>query len=115
MIILSSQYQFESLQEDFIIFDDYIIPADQYDFWSHYLQLMSAKRRNFWAGTRISHGGFYSGSRTSWLMQLGYKVLVPIYLGLESDLNFVDLPEGYFETQIYRFNLNLLFGPNVSL
>ncbi len=115
IIILSSQYQFESLQEEFILFDQYTIPAGDYNFWSHSLSLLSAKRRNVWAGTRVSNGGFYSGSRTSWLMQLGYKVFVPIYIGLESDLNFVDLPEGYFETRIYRFNLNLLFGPNVSL
>jgi hypothetical protein len=115
VITLSSQYQFESLQEDFVIFEDYIIPADDYNFWSHSLQLLSAKRRNFWAGTRISYGGFYSGSRTDWLLQLGYKVFVPVYIGLESNRNFMSLPEGNFETQIYRFNLNLLFGPNLSL
>ncbi len=113
--ILSSQFQFESLQEEFTIFDDYVIPADEYDFWSHSVSLVSAKRRNLWASTLVSHGGFYSGSRTNWNVQLGYKIVVPVYAGIESDLNFVNLPEGSFETQIYRFNLNLLFNPNVSL
>ena len=114
MIVLSSVFQFESLMEDFDIIEGYTIPANDYNFWNHSLQLLSAKRRNFWAGTRIGYGTFYSGTRTDWLMQLGYKVIVPVYIGLESDLKFVTLEEGSFETQIYRFNLNFLFSPKLS-
>ena len=47
-------------------------------------------------------------------MQLGYKVMVPVYLGLESDRKWVSLPDGGFITQIYRLNLNFLFSPNLS-
>jgi hypothetical protein len=115
IIALSSQVQFESLPTDFILFQKYIIAADDYTFWNHSLQLMSAKRRNFWAAMQIGHGGFYSGTRTDWLMQVGYKVFVPVYVGLESDRKYIHLEGEQVITQIFRFNLNLLFSPNLSL
>ena len=58
-ISLSSQYQFESLDNDFIIFGTHTITQDDYRFWRHSLSLSSAKRRNLWFSTRISAGEFY--------------------------------------------------------
>jgi hypothetical protein len=115
IIALSSQVQFESLLTDFILFQKYTIAAGDYTFWNHSLQLMSAKRRNFWAAMQIGTGGFYSGTRTDWLMQVGYKVFVPVYIGLESDRKYIHLEGEQVVTQIFRFNLNLLFSPNLSL
>jgi hypothetical protein len=114
IISLLSQYQFESLEKDFNIFESYIIPADKYNFWRHSLQITSAKRRNFWASTKVGFGTFYSGKRTDWLLQTGYKVFVPLYVGLDSDRRWVNLPDGSFITQIYRLNLNFLFSPTLS-
>ncbi|MCJ7447064.1 MAG: hypothetical protein MUO72_05210 [Bacteroidales bacterium] len=91
-----------------------MIPSGSYHFWRHSLQLTSAKRRNIWVSTRFSLGSFYSGSRRDWLIQAGYKVVVPVYIGVESDRKWVDLPDGSFITQIYRLNLNFLFSPNIS-
>ena len=102
IISLSSQYQFEALENDFNILENYIIPADEYHFWRQSFLISSAKRRNFWASSRVGTGGFYSGKRTDWLMQVGYKVFVPVYIGIESDRKWVDLPEGNFITQIWR-------------
>jgi hypothetical protein len=113
-ISLSSQFQFESLEEDFHILQDYVIPAGEYNFWRHTLSLTSAKRRNLWVATKIGLGSFYSGKRQDLLIQAGYKVFVPVYIGLESDRKWVTLPDGSFITQIYRFNLNFLFSPNLS-
>ena len=114
IISLSSQYQFEALENDFTIFGRFVIPAGEYNFWRHSLTLTSAKRRNFWASTKVGLGSFYSGKRTDWLIQTGYKVIVPVYIGMESDRKWVDLPDGSFITQIYRLNLNFLFSPNLS-
>jgi len=47
-------------------------------------------------------------------IQTGYKICVPVFIGLESDRRWVNLKEGHFVTQIYRLNLNLLFGPNMT-
>lgn len=114
LLSLLSQYQYEALENDFNIFSNFIIPSDKYHFWRHTITLTSAKRRNLWASTAVGLGNFYSGTRTDWLMQAGYKVIVPIYMGVESDRRWVNLPDGSFTTQIYRFNLNFLFSPDLS-
>ncbi len=113
-VSFSSQYMFESLEEDFRIFGDYTIVADDYNFWRHNVQVTSAKRRLFWLSTKIGAGGFYSGKRTDWLIQAGYKIFVPLYIGAESDRKWVDLPDGSFVAQIYRINLNFMFSPNLT-
>ena len=113
-VTLSSQYIFESLENDFNIFGDHTIIADDYNFWRHNIQVTSAKRRLFWASTKVGIGGFYSGKRTDWLMQAGYKIIVPLYIGVESDRKWVDLPDGSFVAQIYRLNLNFMFSPNLT-
>jgi hypothetical protein len=114
LISAFSQYQFESLENDFNIFGNFIIPSDKYHFWRHTITLTSAKRRNLWASTAVGLGNFYSGTRTDWLFHAGYKVIVPVFVGLESDRRWVNLPDGSFTTQIHRFNLNFLFSPAIS-
>ena len=114
IISVSTQSQFEVLEKDFNIFRNFAISSGTYHFWRHSLQLTSAKRRNIWASTRMGLGSFYSGSRKDWLIQAGYKVAVPVYIGIESDRKWVDLPDASFITQIYRVNLNFLFSPNIS-
>ena len=113
-ISLSSHYQFESLKDDFNIFESFVIPSGTYNFWRHSLALTSAKRRKLWAATSIGTGTFYSGTRTDFMIQAGYKVFVPVYVGAESDRTWVTLPAGSFITQIFRVNLNFLFSPNLS-
>jgi hypothetical protein len=114
IISLSSQYQYEALDKDFNIFGNFVIPINNYNFWRHSLTLTSAKRRNLWAAAKVGAGTFYSGKRTDLLLSVGYKVNVPVYIGIESDRKWVDLPEGSFITQIYRLNLNFLFSPVLS-
>lgn len=114
IISLSSQYQFEALTQDFNIFDTIAIPSDEYHFWRHSFQISSARRRNFWVSTRLGIGSFYSGKRTDWFLQAGYKICVPVFLSLESDRRWVHLKEGDFIAQIYRMNLNFLFSPKLS-
>lgn len=114
MISLSSQYQFDKLVKPFNIFDDISIPAADYDFWRHTLMVTSAKRRNLWGLAKVGLGSFYSGHRTDLLIQTGYKICVPVYLGLDAERRQVNLTEGDFVTQIYRINLNFLFSPNIS-
>jgi hypothetical protein len=47
-------------------------------------------------------------------MQVGYKVFVPLFVGLESDRRYVTLSDGKFTAQIFRVNLNFLFSPDIS-
>ncbi|HPJ60779.1 MAG TPA: DUF5916 domain-containing protein [Bacteroidales bacterium] len=113
IIALQSQYQFDRLRKPFNIFDTINIPAGDYNFWRHTLTLTSAKRRNLWGLVKTAFGSFYSGHRTDLLIQTGYKICVPVYLGLDAERRWVTLAEGDFVTQIFRINLNFLFSPNI--
>jgi hypothetical protein len=118
IISLSSQYQYDDVVKNHDIFktkrDTITILADNYEFWRHSITLTSAKRRNLWVSVKAGIGTFYSGTRTDLLIQSGYKICVPVFVGLESDRRWVNLEEGDFIAQIYRVNFNLLFGPNMT-
>jgi len=114
IISIASQYQYEKLEESFAIFRSVAIPADDYYFWRHTLTVTSAKRRILWALAKLGFGTFYSGKRTDVLIQTGWKIAVPVYLGLDAEHRWVTLKEGDFITKIYRANLNFLFSPNIS-
>lgn len=114
MISLSSQYLYEFLDNDFTLFTTHNIRAGEYNFWRHSLQVTTAKRRKLWSSVKFTAGSFYSGNRTDLLFQAGYKIMVPVYLGIESDRKWVSLPDGDFIAQIYRMNLNFLFSPKIS-
>jgi hypothetical protein len=114
VVSLASQYFYEFLDKDFAIFTSHNIPSGEYNFWRHSLQITTAKRRRLWASARFTTGSFYSGDRTDLLVQAGYKIMVPVYFGLESDRKWVNFPDGNFVAQIYRLNLNFLFSPKMS-
>lgn len=111
---VSSQYNYEMLDKPFSIFRDVKIPADNYYYWRHTIMFTSAKKRNLWGVAKLGFGTFFSGKRTDLLIQTGYKICVPIYLGLDAEHRWVDLKEGDFVTKIYRANLNFLFSPRMS-
>lgn len=111
---LISNYNYEFLESDFNIFDTIRIEAGDYRFWRHKLILSSAKRRNLWASLNMETGSFYSGHRNDLVLQAGWKPVVPLYIGIESDTRWVHLTGGDFTARIYRLNINLLFGPNVT-
>jgi hypothetical protein len=114
-LTLSTGPQYELLRNVFAIHPEYQIPAGIYDFWRHRISFVSAQRRNFWASTGIVWGDFYNGQRSTSDIAFGYKISVPIFVGLEFEHNDVDLPTGGFTTDIYRWNINLLFSPKITL
>lgn len=113
-ISFSSRYEFDRLENDFGIIESISIPSGDYSYWRHSVTLSSARRRNLWGLSRFVSGTFYSGTRTDLLLQAGYKICVPVYIGLESDRRWVNLKEGDFITQIFRLNLNFLISPSIS-
>lgn len=110
-----STSQYEKLTSDFQIFKNFVIPQDNYDFWWHKFQILSAKRRNFYAGSGYRFGNFYSGARKDLSLEMGYKIVVPLFIGGEIQHNHIELPEGGFVAKIYRANVHVLFSPNITL
>ena len=111
--LTNSQYDY--LAEDFNIYSDIAITQDAYDFWRYTIGFESAQRRHLWFSTNYIWGSFYDGHRENYNIAFGYKINVPLYLGMEFEHNDVSLKSGHFDTDILRLNANILFSPNLTL
>lgn len=114
---ISTISKYEFLDEDFEIFpdDSITILAGTYNFWRHSVQFESAQRRRVWFSTEYVWGSFFDGYRQDIILAFGYKINTPIFVGVEYEINKVNLSEGDFKTQIYRVNANIFFSPDISL
>ncbi len=110
---------YEYLDESFNIYEkgEKIITIDsgEYNFTGYSLELSSAKRRNLWAALEFSWGSFFDGSRQDYVFQIGWKIGIPFFLGMEYEQNNVDLPDGDCITKVYRMNGDIYFSPDISL
>lgn len=108
---------YEFLDKDFLISskDSVSIAGGAYDYWQQSIEAYTARRRKFWIGSEIDWGSFYSGKIAIWKILWGWKIGVPFFVGMETEQNFVMLPEGNFTTRIYRINGDIYFNPDISL
>lgn len=114
-IRFSTTSQYEYLEAPFKIYSTYEIPAGKFNFTKTNVSLESAMRRNFWASVKYSIGGFYDGNRQDINLAFGYKIIVPLFVGMEFQQNKIDIESGSFTAEIYRSNINILFSPTVTL
>lgn len=116
---ISTVSSYEYLDEDFDIFEKdqstITIDSGTYNFWRHTIEFQSAQRRRIWFQPAYSWGAFFDGNRQDFVMAFGYKINTPIFVGLEYELNKVNLPDGDFETHLYRASANIFFSPDISL
>jgi hypothetical protein len=110
---ISSQY--EMLIADFNIFEKFIIPAAEYEWWRHQFRLQTKGARNIYGEASYGFGNFYNGARNDMEMEINWKVAVPLFLGGTLIRNHVTLPEGDFTANIYQVNANILFSPDITL
>ena len=113
----SGYHEIDRFEEDFAIFpkDSIFIPAGEYQYWRNMVLVQSALRRNLWGSVSYSWGAFYDGHRQEITLRTGYKVAVPIFIGVEYELNRVYLEGGDFSTSLYRLNADILFNPRITL
>ena len=112
---ISFSQVYELLQQSFNIHPHHIIPTGEYTFWRYELELSTAKRRRLYAAADIETGSFYTGSRTQYDVEVGWKIGVPLLVGMAYEHNDVSLETGDFTTDVTRLNLSVLFSPNVFL
>jgi len=110
---LTSQY--EMLEQDFNIFEDFIIPQGKYEWWRQQIRLETKGARNIWGEASYSFGDFYTGTRKEIEVQANWKVAVPLFLGGTIERNIIELPAGNFTANIYQLNANVLFSPDITL
>jgi len=108
-------HQYEAIDEEFNIHRDYTIPAGTHEFLRPEIRLSSARRRPLWGEIDVQWGDFWNGTAEQLQVNGGYKICVPIALVLAYENNNVTLPEGAFQLNVYRVNVDLLFSPRLSL
>jgi len=111
----SVNQQYEFLTNDFNIFPGFVIPKDEYTFWYHNIQFLSAGSRNLAGSLSLGSGNFYNGQREDLKLSVAYKVVVPLFIGGNYSINHVTLPSGEFNAKIYQLNMNILVSPNITL
>ena len=107
--------QYEMLSEDFNIYDDYVIPAGEYEWWFQQVSVETKGARNVWGEASYGFGNFFTGYRKDIDLEVNWKVAVPFFLGGKFHQSNVKLPDGEFTANIYQMNANILFSPTLTL
>lgn len=107
--------QYESLLNDFRIFNEIYIPKNDYNWWRHEASLKTKGARNLWGEAAYGFGNFFNGTRRDIKLKANWKIAVPFFLGGTFTQNEVELPNGRFTANIYQLNANILFSPDITL
>lgn len=106
---------YESLTEDFNIFEGFVIPQGTYEWWQQQFEIETKGARNVYGEASYRFGDFYNGKRNDIKMQVNWKIAVPFFIGGTVTQNNISLPDGKFTANIFQLNANILFSPNVTL
>ncbi|HEX9722790.1 MAG TPA: DUF5916 domain-containing protein [Vicinamibacteria bacterium] len=106
---------YEFLEEDFEITDGVIIPIGGYDFERFSGEYQFGSQRKMSGQVRAETGSFYSGDMTE--LQVDGRAEITPRFSIEPRvaINWVDLPEGSFTTELFRARLNYMISPRIFL
>ncbi len=111
----SINQRYEFLDRDFNIYEDYIIPAEEYRWWENRFIFSTVGSRNVYGSVIYGFGDFYTGRKNSTSLSVNWKVFIHLFLGGTFTREKVKLPEGEFDADIFQLNTNILFSPNLTL
>ena len=103
-IFASVEHASERLENPFNIYEDLVIAPDEYVFTEWGFVASSANWRQLSGYVELVYGDFWTGSRTQYEVGMSYKPMPGISLGPSWEHNEVQLAEGDFITNLYRFN-----------
>ncbi len=107
--------QYEYLKEDFNIFNDAVISAGSYSWWQNEIKLETKGARDIWGEFTYGFGNFYDGKQKDIEIVANWKIGAPFLFACRLKRNIIDLPEHSFTANVYQFNANILFSPNLTL
>lgn len=113
----SIRRDFERLNFDFDILRDgtTIIPMGDYYNWVFDLEFSTASYRRISGEIEYSYQGFWTGSRKNYGLSTTIRPFPGINLTGDWSRSDVDLPEGNFSTDIFRFRGNIDLTPNIAI
>ena len=108
--------QYERLEEDFEISDGIVLPrGEKYRFTRYSIGGFTADHRVFTIEPQVEFGGFFSGSRQEYILEMALRPRRGVLLEFDAEHNVIDLPEGSFEADVFRARANTQFSPWLSL
>ena len=94
---------FEFLERPFSIAPGVTIPVGGYDFQDVSVSYTVGQRRRLQGNVSVQHGTFFSGDKTTVGLSRGRFTVTPqVSVEPSLSLNWVDLPEGSFRTQLIQ-------------
>ena len=107
---------FERLEGNFQIHPGVVLPAgQQYRFARYRVRAGTASQRVLSTSSSVELGSFFSGDRQEVVVGLGVRPRPGVVVNLATEWNRVDLPEGRFETRLYRVVADTQFSPWIYL
>ena len=108
--------QYQRLEEDFEISDGIVLPLGAaYEFTRYRFRGSTAPQYVVGVDAEVETGGFFSGRRRDYLLELGVRPRRGVALALGTEHSDVDLAEGSFDTDVFRFTANTQVSPWISL
>lgn len=86
-----------------------IIPIDEYVTWTASGEFQTASYRKISIGGEFETGGFWSGTQNQYSLDLSLRPFAGLELNPEYIRTNVDLAEGSFSTDLFRFEANMDF------
>ncbi len=111
-IDISMSPTFEHLAQDFEIHPGIVLPGgSEYNFTRYRFDFGTANQRIIATQGSFEFGDFFSGTREEVVVNLGVRPFVGMVAELSTEWNRIDLPEGDFQTRLYRLTLDNQFNP----
>jgi hypothetical protein len=104
---------FEFLPEEFEIYPDVILPVGEYQFQDVRLVYVLGAQRLVPSTTTFRTGSFFSGDRTEATFNGRIELSQKLSLEPRLSFNWVDLPEGSFDTRLVSTRVNYTFSPRM--
>jgi len=106
---------YERLEEAFEIHDAVILRSEEYGFTRYSFSAQTANRRLVAVHSSVEFGDFFSGTRLDYSLEVTLRARTGVIVYMESEWNRIDLPEGRFQTRLYRVSPEVQFSPWIAL
>ena len=107
---------YERLERNFEISDGIVLPiGGEHTFTRYRFQASTAARRILATRSSVELGSFFSGDRREVVVNLSVRPRPGVLVNLQSEWNRVSLPEGGFDTRVYRVIADTQFSPWIYL
>jgi len=101
----------EVLTESFEISDGVVIPVGDYSFTRYGIEVSTGRHRKVFATVVLEEGEFYGGDRSTFEVELDWQPNKYFIGSFEFQYNDIELPQGSFDTQLFRLNTEVAFNP----